>query len=181
MPHGRLINQTPVDPNSGAALAIDQQHHEIHEGNIYCACVGMVLGAATREYLITAPAAPVETHLTFAVIASLDLDVWLFEDTTKVDGTPITPTQCNRNSDNTAATVLAHTPDAGDDGTQLVSMMIGDPSGPGALAGGGASSGGRHEWILKSGAKYLLRMTSASVGCRVTLLLDWYEHKPSEA
>jgi hypothetical protein len=156
-------------------------HHEIHEGDSYCCCHGLVLGAATADYLIVAPAAPAETHLTFAIVASLDLDAWFFEGTTRTGGTPITPNQRNRNSSNAAATAIASAPGAGTDGTELASIKVGDPSGPGALAGGGASSDGRHEWILKSGESYLLRIKSVSAACRVTVFLDWYEHSPSEA
>lgn len=173
--------QAPVDAKSGATMGITFPHHEIHEGAAYCACHALELGAATREYLITAPAGPVETHITLAVLASLDLDAWLFEDTTLTGGTPITPGNRNRNSANSADTTIAHTPSGSGDGNQMLNLMVGDPTGPGALAGGGASSDGRHEFILKSGAKYLLRLTSVSAGCRITVFLDWYEHTPKAA
>jgi hypothetical protein len=168
----------PVDDLTEAVEVISYPHHEIHEGNAYCACHGVDLGAATRDYLIVAPTGPEQAHLTLAVLASLDLDMTLFEGTDRVGGTAVSAGNRNRNSGNSASTVITHTPGAGVDGTQMLSALIGDPAGPGSIAGGGASSDGRHEFILKSGESYLLRITSTSADCRVTVFLDWYEHTP---
>lgn len=178
--HGRLLGQTPVDALSGAAIGIDYEHHKIHEGDAFCVCEGVVLGASTREYLVETADSGRRTHMVFAFQSSLDLDISIFEATTKTTGTALTERNRNRNFSDSATTVITHTPGGSGDGNLLASTKIGDPTSPGGLAGGGASSG-RHEWVLKGNEKYLVRITSASAGCRIGAYFDWYEHTGSEA
>lgn len=171
------VNQAVIDPETGAAVGIDALHYGLGLGHHFCVREGLVLGAASRDYLIVPPPliSGIEAHFSFGFTCNYDLDVDLYIDTLKTGGTPVYVCNRNGNSSNPPLTTVTHTPNAGDDGTLIGSAKLGTPAGPGGISGGGGSTSPTHWWILKSDSVYLFRLTSATEDSRLTVTFDWYE------
>ena len=162
-----------ADASFSAAVVIDPAHHEIHEGDHYtCADFTDLGNGATYNVLLVTPDTASRVHMTFQFATESEATVTLFEDTTTSnDGTPITCYNNRRDSVNTAALVLTHTPTITGDGTQLARGK----SGSGKQVGGEIR--GENEWILDQDSKYMLRITNdTALANWVSWLLSWYEH-----
>lgn len=170
----------PFDATTGAALAIDTIHHEVHEGEMFhCSHTGASVSNAASVDVLLVTGAAVETHATWEIFAGGQVTIYLYEAPTVTEGnegTALTAYNMKRDSDNTPDALLYHTPTVGATGsTALVNGRI-LPGGtnPTTRVGGGIRSGA--EWILAPDTLYLLRVTNTSGGTiAINLVLEWYE------
>lgn len=171
--------QLRADSSTESLQVIDYPHHEIHSGNSYFLTYGATVGdGANLEIRIGTPNTTKWAHMELNVEATGQTDIDLYEDTTVTHSSDVILTKNrNRNSSNTSGLTICHTPTGSGDGTILAMEIFGLDTGTGAtrrLSGGEA--GGRAELILKQNSAYLLRVTSATAGNRVMVILSWYEH-----
>jgi hypothetical protein len=167
---------------SGAAIATDIQHYEIHEGCSYAVSADGILDtngtlsisfktAATGKYIHAVGFADSALQSRIEVLESPTITV----DT----GTDLDVFNRNRNSSNTStvrtietvpqlnkmtqdATITA-------DGTVFVSQLLG----AGKKVPGQTRDDG--EWILKPDTIYSARLTSAEENNLCTVAINWYE------
>ena len=162
-----------IDEITGAITTVDFAHHELHEGDLYSYCEVTDLGnGASRNILIRTISTTKIAHIFLVVQTELETGLFLYEDTiVSNNGTDVVEQNRNRNSANTATIVVSHTPTVSNDGTLLCVKHWGSGRG----AGGGDRS--ENEWLLKTGANYLLRVTNATANNnQVSIELIWYEH-----
>lgn len=150
------------DRFSRAVSVITEEHRLSHEGLVYHAThrVAALANSASLDILLDVPANtfPHLRKLMFH-LESGPCDIEFFEGTTtSADGTGITVFNRNRNSANTAGTVITHTPTITDDGTRLHDLY----SPTGGKDVGSDTLGLGEEWTLAPSTKYLLRLTNNS-------------------
>jgi len=173
--------QRAMDPHAHALTTIDALHRMIHDGFVYHAS-GKVTGMVDTnvdEFLLTVPAG-VSPHFQRLQLTTGrgDIDLRVYEGTTtSADGAAVGTLNVNRNSTNTAGTVLTTGPTITGDGTLIHTQWT-----PPTATGVGQSPAGiigetnGEEWILKPSTKYLIRVTNnsgATISYRYELL--WYE------
>lgn len=151
-----------VDHQHAAIPTISSIHRTIHEGRLFevSHIFAAVADAASAEILITTGTKAV--HLRSRADTEGKSYGYLFEDAVaSVAGTGLTNVNRDRNSANTAETVVTHTPTLTSDGTQLTETLI-----PGGGAVGGNVIGGSlnsfEEFELKPNSVYLIRLTNES-------------------
>lgn len=162
----------------GHQTVIDRPHVEIHEGEAYFAVASAALTATQVVNMrIQTPDSDKLTHVTFDLSTALLATFGVYETTTftYVTANDITAFNRNRNSDNTSANLLCHTPGGSGDGTALAVITVGGASANGRSNGPGAIDS-RGELILKKNTAYLLRVTSGAASNAYSLVVDWYEH-----
>lgn len=166
-----------TDDISGALVAVDFAHHEIHEGDTFQvsykspdaspigdnATVILVLTTTTKT-----------AHLVFDGAAGGDFEGEFREGVTvTTGGTNLTPQNKNRTFPNNNTVTVVRDPTVSDAGVLLENAFI--PGGTGPTAAGGVGSG-RSEWILKKNTKYMLRMTNrAGTNQPMSVRAEWYE------
>lgn len=138
-------------------------------GQLFFAGVQKTLASGIiNNVLIVTPASP-NVIMIFEVEATLDTDIQLFEDTTtSAQGSAVSEFNVNRQSATVAQTIITDSPTITADGTLLIESVI--VSGRNDLGGGGTA-----EFILKTSAQYLLRVTSASNSNIVDQNFAWSE------
>lgn len=173
---------SPVEDSTTESLKIvDFPHHEIHEGDRYLVKEGIQLNSDSKDYLITTPNTTKWGHLTIDIQGSRDTLITFVEDSAHTGGTAIAAVNRNRNSGNSAALTVTHTP-GGVAGapTTMFSCQFGIPTGAGGRGGGGGAATDRGEFILKQNTKYLLTVTALSANDNnICVAIDWYEHTSS--
>jgi hypothetical protein len=175
--NGEIAGFARIDGSTEALETIEYPHHEIHDGRSFVACDVIQLDdAAAFMYLIVTPNTTRWSHLIIKVAGSLDTEAEFFEGTARVGGNAMVEHNRNRNSANSAGTVVTDTPGAGADGTSIWHVRFGNDAGPGPASGTGGESRGVNEWELKQDESYLLRVTSHSDTNNITVEFDWYEH-----
>lgn len=154
---------SPVDSLSGALIAIDYPHHEVHEGNFYETSV-VDLALANNGTLVIGASIPAATycHFTFDAACGGDALVEMLEGPTFVGGSAIAIQNANRNVADAAFTALKN-PTLG--GAPVIIPPEGFvlPGGKGPNAGG-AAGGARAgiEIITKAATTYAIRLTNKS-------------------
>jgi len=138
---------------------VTSQHHEmLHEGKFWQVSGQTTLGSgASYDLLIQVGSIPL--HLHKDTIASLSLDLLLYEGTTfSAAGTAVTPVNPRRVAHSiTHVSTWTHTPTVTDVGTLLYTRSLAVDRQAGDAAGIG------HEFILAANTDYLLRATSNAV------------------
>lgn len=160
----------PIDETTGAAVSLDLEHHEIHEGDSYVAfysATGVGVGSNV-DVRITAPNTTTRIHFVFEVIGTVEYEVLWCENGNVTSGTSVTAYNRERNSANTATLVVAHTPSVVSVGTQIDGWRVG-------LGKTGGEVRGLSEWVLTQGYTYLLRVTSQAASNNISVHMDWYE------
>lgn len=165
------------DAGNGMVVC-DSAHHEQHEGFSFKAFFkNLSLGnGANMDVVLRTGAAGGRPHLTVAIESSSSCEWLLYEDATiNVAGTPVTIRNAYRDMQAvhvTTATV-EHTPTVGAVGTQIDGGTLGGGTGSGRV---GASQATRSEWIVKTNAIYLIRVTNDANTNRVYIKLDYYSN-----
>lgn len=173
---GASGTEAEVDGAAGALVIQGMIHRMIHRGLLFE--VGYVdetvADNGVVELLITT-AASQDAHMRFIAAAGGDARVALFENpTVSAAGTSLSEINRNRNSSNTANTVVTHTPTHSADGTQLMDHLL--PGGSGFFATGGGAESSFEEFILKANEQYLFRVTNiAGTAQPVGVALTFYE------
>ncbi|MFA5999487.1 MAG: hypothetical protein WC783_00700 [Candidatus Paceibacterota bacterium] len=131
--------------------------------------------ASKKEYLLVAPALPVRIYSRILLYAGDAFTMDLYEDTTTSnDGTSVTFFNVNRVSAETQTMLSYHTPTLTGDGTLLWTTKTAANK---SITG--VSSKLNYEILLKSGSKYMWRVTKNGAGTSfVDLDLWWIEHTP---
>ena len=175
--HDDLNNPAYVDPFSGALGVIEQEHLQIHKGNLYTLGVRTTLanGGGAAVFLGIVPAG-VFPHFRNITVTSTGgpLDVDLYEaPTVAANGTPLTALNNNRNSANTHGMLLYGNPTITDDGLLLEPVLI-----PGGKQTGSLGTDASNEWVLKQDTEYFIRVTNNTAGggtSEFTINTFWYE------
>lgn len=177
----------PLDSVSGAAISIDFQHHELHEGDSFSVIYSVVdLGAMTTPNDMitldfTTPNTTKWGHFLFSASGSADWRVRLIEAPSGGAATPtgqFTILNKNRNSATTSTFIGSAAGNVNYDatlatgGTTLWDQYLEGSGGPMA---GGTSGGSRNERILKQNTKYQVSLFGADAN-PATLQITWYEH-----
>lgn len=192
LPYG--MRPMHLDPTTHAQVAIDAEHHEIHEGHMWHAfdTDTDVDTGAPKEWLIVTPALNPDVsafgydnkdfrgyyvHFAGSLISDTDYTVQLFEDTEVSDnGVEVTSKYWrNRNrADTEILTVWYRDPTVTTDGTELENTTINTTTNPIQSIGGIART--ESEWVLKPATNYLIRVTVTADNAIVTLNTESYEH-----
>ena len=164
-----------IDDTTRAVSTIDYAHHEIHEGDHWFYTDKATLGESeTQEYMITPSTDTTWSHLTFQATGSAITQVDLYEDTTRTGTTDVTFFNSNRNTTDSAETVIYKGASTdGADGTLIYTQKSGASSNQ---SRGQSATRTDNEIILKQGSKYLMRFTSSTASNLCNLILTWYEH-----
>lgn len=165
-----------TDPNTADLVVIDQDHHEIHEGDHYFVSgYDILANAAVLDLVIITPAGPSEMHYTADITSSAEVVAYLYEDITESgDGDAVVVHNNNRNSLNVAGVTITKDPTVTDLGTVLRTHS-GGSTGPFAQ---GTSARSSKELIFKPSTKYLIRVVSGAGDNIVDWEIVWYEHAP---
>lgn len=166
----------PIDLVSGARIAIDEAHYEIHIGKSYTVTANVSI-AATENFdcQITAPDTAVRIHMVMHCRTSANgITVTVYEAPTTSGGTAVPIYNRDRNSSNTATAAFVHTPTVTSTGTTIINVF----HIAAGVAGSGAESREESEFILKQNTKYLIRITADSgAAANFSGRMDWYEEE----
>jgi len=189
----------PLDKITGAALTIDIEHREIHDGHYFKAFYESVaplptdIGAETAIGFLT-PSLPTRIHMVIDAWADDESVLEIREDptVTLAQGTGVTPR--NRDRLGAGSNILDHSavPVLGLVTTYTVAQAAaGDLSGGAvlhhetlAIAAGppfdsvqNAQFRGQREWILLPDTEYVVILTNLTANDTVhNILLNWYEY-----
>lgn len=166
-----------VDPFSGAVGVIDQEHFNIHRGRSFT--VGrrfdIANGGGVVNFMGVVPAGvyPHYRKITVAIDGG-PFDMDFYEDTVvSANGALVPSYNNNRNSTNAAAMLVYEGPTITTDGTLLEPVLA-----PGTKSEGSLGSDAANEWILKTNANSMIRITNNTPGggtSRATVNMTWYE------
>ncbi len=161
-----------LDATSGKLTAIEYEHSQIHEGNMFTVLeVTDLTNAAVRDILAVSPDTLKWAHLVWEIEHELETLIQFYRGTTYSDiGTEVDSLNRNGNSTNNATTKVYHTPTITDVGTLIGTIQQGD----GKKAGG--SDRLSNEFILKQNTSYLIRITNLTASNNlIATKLNWYE------
>ena len=164
-----------IDGSTGNFTVISREHHEIHEGSAFRYFDSVTLNSSdTIVYLITTPNTTKWSHMTLVIDGTAITSFDIYEGSDKT-GTDIqTVFNANRNSTTSATTTVHKNVSGGTtDGTLFMKYASGTASNQ---SRGSSSAEFNSEWILKQNTKYLIRITSGTIGNLCNIMLNWYEH-----
>lgn len=167
-----------VDEITKAAVSIELEHHEVHEGDAYSAHYFNTVTAGGEVLMyVQVPNTSARAHLKFAVETNLPGVVYLTEGFTvsgAAVGTVLAIYNFNRNSSSTSKCNAYHTPTVSGTayGTTLIYMPIGGGNQQNRV-GGSVRQG--FEYIAKQNEKYLLRFIADTNGTKIATVAEWYE------
>lgn len=158
----RNIRSNPVEQYSGAWRTIETEHAKIHDGGgfHFSHIFASVANSAYAEMFLANPAGnfPHLRHFN-ATIDQGAGTVHVYEGATASSpGTPNGISNLNRNSANTPSLVITLAPTITVQGTIIDTRMITGVK----KEGGSGDEGYPHEWILKQGTNYVIRVTNNS-------------------
>ena len=165
-----------IEDISRAQATIQTEHMRIHNGEMFAAGHLWTEGAAiadnaNAELLIQLSDA---AHFIMNVAAGGDAEIHFFENPTfSAAGTAVTAHNKNGYSSSTSTATITHGPTITGDGISLGSSLM--PGGAGGNAQGGTDSGFAHEWILKTGNDYLVRVINrAGITKAISINISFY-------
>ena len=167
----------PRDSVSGHLEIIEPEHDAVHDGVHYTASHYVTVGTVTAvTVLITAPASTTSHIIHF--IAEVEADksgTWTFsEDPVATGGSALTSYNHDRESVATSPMTLHHTTTvaAASVGTVLERHIVGSAGTNQSKVGG--NTGGRREWLLKRGKRYLLRFVAGEADTQIEITVPYY-------
>ena len=174
------LNKSTSDYNEGYLIAMEPEHHKIHEETHFeCCDVDLDVDIATPKYWhILTPDSDVRCHFNFEVGNSLPGTLSLFEAPTVAaegEGDALTVYNNDRNSSNTADVLVYKDPTISADGTDLIYVaLLGNPGLTPNGASGGVTQRNR-EFILKADTSYAIKFLAINDDTLITMCLSWYE------
>ncbi len=170
-----------VDDATGAIVAIDNDHHQIHEGNHFvCSEMFTLPLNNVLDIQITTPNTTEWAHMTAEFDVESETEWWVYENVTiNVAGAACGEFNLDRNSIHTNTTQLATITNANiananaDTAVAGATMLFHGIAGAGKKVGG--QSGQRQELILAQDEDYTIRFEATAAGY-VVFQLRWYEH-----
>lgn len=176
-----------IDANTGALVAIEYEHYQIHSGNAFKSDINTddLDDEGNNNALHISFATPDTTRWTHLVVygwasGAADLSIVEAPAGGVVGGGNLGIYNRNRNSstsstlistDDTTANQLTQDATAPAGGTEIHHWKLG--SGKNKIGG---ENRGNEEFILKQNTTYSIRMTSGVAAIRAQLTLEWYEH-----
>ena len=105
------VTPVAIDSMTGAAIGIDYEHHEIHDGtHFYASGFQTIALNVTTKWTVEVPDTLIVPHMTFEFVGSDGIQFEIYEGTTSISGgTAGAPFNSNRNS--TTASILTVTKD----------------------------------------------------------------------
>lgn len=174
--NGDIPKSLRVDTITHSLQTIDYTHHTIHDGShyYYTNCVSVDSGL-TQEYMIETPDTTEWSHFVFDIDGLGITEILIYEGSDATGTTLQTVFNSNRNSINTATTMIYK--DISDSGTTDGTLIYCYKSGS-ATNQTRTNSTANHEEeiILKQNTKYLLRVNSTTNSNLINVHLSWYEH-----
>jgi len=164
-----------IDDMSHGMVHINHEHHEIHAGDAFRYSDPITLSAGiSQDYLFTVPNSTKWPHFTFSLDGTAITTVEMFRATDKI-GTTLQPVFNANDNSATVAGMTIHKGVAGGatDGVSIFKHSSGTATGSSKSEGVGLYA---TERVLKQNTKYLLRVTSGTVGNLINLHAEWYEH-----
>jgi len=180
------------DDLTGAAVTIEYEHHEIHDGNFFHSWYGQTVSDIGDKTIIAfrTPVAPTRLHLIAHYLCAGAAEASVFEAPTVTNNTGATLTVYNRDRDSLVTSGIwdtSQTPDVQGQATYFTEVTQGNVTGGteiwhAILALGtdnkpaGGELRGLNEWILKANTLYafvLESKTDDDNSCMVRL--NWYE------
>ena len=170
---GKIVKLGELDEGGNFAV-IGAEHKELHDGLHYFAGSydGTVDIASPKWWLLQAPN-PLKCHffLTMAVSGAVILELYE-EGTVSANGDSVSVFNSDRNLGNSSGLTIFSDPTNPGGGNMLVHEYVGTT---GKKEGVGALSRREDEIILKSGAKYLIKVTPEGDATQVCIHFSWYE------
>lgn len=187
---GNIIN---IDEATGDLIAIDQEHHELHEGHSFSTWYEQQVSDTGDESIIAFKTTNTAkwVHIIMTASASSSAHVHIVEAPAIVDNTGALLTVFNRDRNSSTNSTVIDTSQNPDvigqamfftevtqgnvtGGTQISHTHLQGGAGPKALGG---DSRGTEEWILKQNTLYAFVISSMDMNDNVhQIQLDWYEH-----
>lgn len=170
-----LFPSPPVDFYSQAVPVIGESHGRIHDGEMFFYTDAVTLGVGvSQDYLITVGAK--NAHFRYSANGILVTSFLIYENGDRVGTTLQTVNNMNRQSAITPLTTIRKGTSGGTtDGTLISTYSSG---GAAVISAQGSSAGLDEEYILKTGTKYILRITSGTAANLCNLRVNFYEHTP---
>ena len=167
-------NPLGIDQATRILMAMDYEHHEIHEGDHYTLCGHASLGLnAIIDIIIRTPNIATWGHFIWEIDITQSTQIDIYEGASGISGgSTLIPLNNNRNSSNTSIMTIIQNPSSiVSTGTLLpLSKVIG--------ANRSAGQDNRNkEIILKQNSIYLMRGTSLAAANTLNYCLSWYEHE----
>lgn len=163
---------------------LDIAHQKIHEGNhfdIHIVRTGINI-VSPKDILfippVTAsiPSNTIEIHMIFSVTSNTGATIELFEGTTVTNnGTVIDIINHNRRSSLTSLCDVFEGPTVSGTGT----IIFISRSGTATSAGNLTIRRDEDEYVLHPSTNYLLRITPLADNTDMSIVLDWYDNRPS--
>ena len=171
---GRVSSDTvapiEIDSYTHSQSTIEEEHHQIHEGNHFFIASYETLGDGdVADFVVETPDSSTEVHMVFMVEGTDTVSIEVYEDVdAAADGAVQTPYNSNRNSSNTSVATIRKNPTVNDAGTLLLKQKTGARNKIGITSR-------VNELVLKKNTKYLYRITSHIASNIVTYIGEWYE------
>ena len=167
-----VVAPIEIDSYTHSLSTIDEEHHQIHDGNHYFIATYETLGSEdSADFVVETPDSSTEAHMVFMVEGTDAVSIEVYESVdADSDGTVQTPYNSNRNSSNNSVLTIRKNPTVNDTGTLLFKQRSGGKNKIGITSR-------VNELVLKQNTKYLYRITSHAVGNIVTYIGEWYERE----
>ncbi len=166
-----------IDIISGANVAIEYDHHEVHHGHSFKLDDVQTVSNTTQKWMVTTPDSKKYAHMIFDALCTGQMRMTVTEGADRAGTTLLTPINRNRVGTPAAATVVVHrgASEGDNDGTTTIKdIHLGITDQPTSET---SENRGRNEYVLKPNTKYVIAITTIAEGAVVSLHLDWYEHK----
>lgn len=172
----KIINsQQAVDEITGVPIAINFEHHEIHEGDHFVFNDKNTINSGSSiTYMLTTTNTTKWVHLMYQIDGSAITGFNIYEGADRVGTTAQSVFNNNRNSTNTAGLIIHKgVSDGTTDGTLIRTYNGGSSS---AQSKGYSSTREEVELVLKQNTKYIITITSGTASNLTNISLRWYEH-----
>lgn len=165
-----------IDVISGADVAMDFDHYEVHHGHCFKVDDVQQVNTTTKYWMVTTPNSKKYAHMIFDVLCTGEVSVVITEGADRTGTNELTPINRNRVGTPVTATIKVHrdyTVGTTDGAITLKNLRYGKTD---KFSGHISDQRGQNEYILKPNTKYIIAVeTFADVF--VSLHLDWYEHE----
>ena len=166
-----------LDPYTNAQVFVSQEHHEIHEGDLYrAATLKDVPNAGTLILTVVTADSEKLVNFRFEAHAEAEATVYLYENpTSSVGGTALAAFNALRGAGDTPETTFSVDATVTIGSANILDVMH---LGSGRQVGGSLSDS--DEWILAPNTVYVIRATNlTATPNHMTIKAAFYEHAPS--
>ncbi len=162
-----------IDDITFSQTSIEEEHHEIHDGNSYTAGSEMdVANAGSIRFLLETPNTSTLSHVFIHSESEAEASRTFYENVTvSASGEELAVYNRNRTSPNLAGMKVFFQPTISSVGSCLQHVHWG------TAKKAGAEQRSENEWILNSGTGYSITLTNETSSTNViNTWINWYEH-----